>query len=277
MNRFTIVSLGVLSLQSLTASAHADIIDVIVRGHVVSNDIQVGRYAGVTPGTPVRLTVKIDTEVVLSDEPQNMTTWYQVDYRTARFDVPGRVQARGTPAPAPTDNVVAFSGGDVYYQLDIPAIRLDIGDPNFIHCQFDGFDNNPFNNTGYIDQNLGTYSDDIFDRSRHFRLQVAHTVPMLHFRDMLLEPETFTFAVTCPADISGSSNPDDFEYGLFDGQVDSADFFYFLDQFAGGNLAVSDLSGSADPNDPAYGVPDGAIDAADFFYFLDIFVAPCQE
>ncbi|MBX3365640.1 MAG: hypothetical protein KF866_12860 [Phycisphaeraceae bacterium] len=79
----------------------------------------------------------------------------------------------------------------------------------------------------------------------------------------------------CPADLSGSSDPNDPGYGVPDGQVDASDFFYFLDQFVAGNLAVADLSGSSDPNDPAYGVPDGQIDASDFFYFLDIFVAGC--
>ncbi|MCC6285696.1 MAG: matrixin family metalloprotease, partial [Phycisphaerales bacterium] len=61
---------------------------------------------------------------------------------------------------------------------------------------------------------------------------------------------------TCPADLSGSADPNDPAYGVPDGLVDASDFFYFLDQFAAGNLAVADLSGSADPNDPAYGIPD---------------------
>ncbi|MCC6283910.1 MAG: hypothetical protein IT439_01220 [Phycisphaerales bacterium] len=82
-------------------------------------------------------------------------------------------------------------------------------------------------------------------------------------------------ANACPADLSGSSDPNDPAYGQPDGAVDSADFFYYLDQFVGGNVAVADLSGSSDPNDPAYGVPDGMIDAADFFYYLDLFVNGC--
>ncbi len=79
----------------------------------------------------------------------------------------------------------------------------------------------------------------------------------------------------CPADLSGSSDPNDPAYGMPDGIVDAADFFYFLDQFTASNLAVADLSGSADPNDAGYGVPDGTLDASDFFYYLDIFVAGC--
>ncbi|MBX3363882.1 MAG: hypothetical protein KF866_03870 [Phycisphaeraceae bacterium] len=79
----------------------------------------------------------------------------------------------------------------------------------------------------------------------------------------------------CRADLSGSSDPNDPAYGVPDGNLDSADFFYFLDQFVGGNVTVADLSGSSDPNDPGYGVPDGTLDAADFFYFLDQFVAGC--
>ncbi len=79
----------------------------------------------------------------------------------------------------------------------------------------------------------------------------------------------------CRADLSGSTDPNDAAYGVPDGQVDGSDFFYFLDQFVGGNLAVADLSGSSDPNDPGYGTPDGLLDGSDFFYFLDVFVAGC--
>ncbi len=80
----------------------------------------------------------------------------------------------------------------------------------------------------------------------------------------------------CPADFSRSADPNDPDYGVPDGAVDASDFFYFLDQFVDGNLAVADLSGSSDPNDPAYGQADGVIDAADFFYFLDLFVTGCH-
>ncbi|MBX3365006.1 MAG: VCBS repeat-containing protein [Phycisphaeraceae bacterium] len=79
----------------------------------------------------------------------------------------------------------------------------------------------------------------------------------------------------CRADLTGSSDPNDPAYGVPDGQIDIADFFYYLDQFVAGNLAVADLTGSSDPNDPAYGVPDGQIDIADFFYYLDLFVQGC--
>jgi hypothetical protein len=79
----------------------------------------------------------------------------------------------------------------------------------------------------------------------------------------------------CDADFSGSSDPNDPQYGFPDGEADAADFFYYLDQFTTGNVAVADLTGSADPNDPFYGEPDGAIDAADFFYYLDLFVVGC--
>ncbi len=79
----------------------------------------------------------------------------------------------------------------------------------------------------------------------------------------------------CAPDLSGSSDPNDPAYGVPDGNLDAADFFYYLDQFSAGNLPVADLSGSTDPNDPAYGVPDGTLDASDFFYYLDLFVAGC--
>ncbi|MBX3365003.1 MAG: hypothetical protein KF866_09580 [Phycisphaeraceae bacterium] len=89
------------------------------------------------------------------------------------------------------------------------------------------------------------------------------------------EIEAFMVVFHCPADLSGSSDPNIIGYGQPDGIIDAADFFYYLDQFVAGNLAVADLTGSSDPNDPAYGVPDGQIDATDFFYFLDIFVVGC--
>ncbi len=79
----------------------------------------------------------------------------------------------------------------------------------------------------------------------------------------------------CDADLSGSSDPNNFAYGVPDGNLDSADFFYFLDQFVGGNVEIADLSGSSDPNDPDYGTPDGFLDASDFFYYLDQFVLGC--
>ncbi|MBX3365162.1 MAG: hypothetical protein KF866_10380 [Phycisphaeraceae bacterium] len=79
----------------------------------------------------------------------------------------------------------------------------------------------------------------------------------------------------CPADLSGSSDPNSPLYGMPDGVVDSADFFFFLDRFEAGDLARVDMSGSSDPADPSYGVPDGRLDAADFFFYLDLFVAGC--
>jgi hypothetical protein len=79
----------------------------------------------------------------------------------------------------------------------------------------------------------------------------------------------------CVGDLSGSSDPMDLAYGIPDGNLDAADFFYYLDQFTFGVVAVADLTTSSDPNDPGYGVPDGALDAADFFYYLDLFVAGC--
>lgn len=79
----------------------------------------------------------------------------------------------------------------------------------------------------------------------------------------------------CAADYTGSSDPNDPSYGVPDGVADLSDFFFYLDQFATGNLAIADLTGSSDPNDPSYGVPDGQADLSDFFYYLDRFVEGC--
>jgi len=46
-------------------------------------------------------------------------------------------------------------------------------------------------------------------------------------------------------------------------------------QLFGDPSCPADLTGSSDPNDPGYGVPDGTVDALDFFFYLDLFVAGC--
>lgn len=79
----------------------------------------------------------------------------------------------------------------------------------------------------------------------------------------------------CPADLTGSSNPTDPSFGTPDGVLDSNDFFFYLDRFAAGDLAIADLTGSSDPNNPGIGVPDGTLDASDFFFYLGLFAAGC--
>lgn len=80
----------------------------------------------------------------------------------------------------------------------------------------------------------------------------------------------------CLADLTGASDPNHPAYGIPDGSLDAADFFYFLDQFVAGNAARVDFTGSSDPSDPNYGDPDGVLDIDDFFYFLDRFVEGCS-
>ncbi|MFG0327144.1 MAG: GC-type dockerin domain-anchored protein, partial [Phycisphaerales bacterium JB037] len=72
----------------------------------------------------------------------------------------------------------------------------------------------------------------------------------------------------CPADLTGSSDPNDPSYGIGDGDADGDDFFFYLDAFSSSNLAVCDLTGSSDPNDPSFGNPDGDCDGDDFFFYL---------
>lgn len=81
--------------------------------------------------------------------------------------------------------------------------------------------------------------------------------------------------VFCRGDLTGSSNPQDPSYGVPDGDVDAEDFFFYLDQFAGANLAGADLTGSSDPFASDYGLPNLVIDSNDFFYYLDVFVRGC--
>ena len=59
------------------------------------------------------------------------------------------------------------------------------------------------------------------------------------------------------------------------GVLNNDDFFYYLAQFAAGNLAVADMTTTAIPGSPGYGVPNGVINNDDFFYYLAIFAAGC--
>ncbi|MFG0326637.1 MAG: GC-type dockerin domain-anchored protein [Phycisphaerales bacterium JB037] len=91
--------------------------------------------------------------------------------------------------------------------------------------------------------------------------------------DGVITPDDFQ--PPCPADLTGSADPNDPAYGTPNGIADSDDFFYFLDAFVAGSLGICDLTGSADPNSPTFGDPDGDCDADDFFLYLDRFVVGC--
>ncbi|MCC6283767.1 MAG: hypothetical protein IT439_00485 [Phycisphaerales bacterium] len=141
--------------------------------------------------------------------------------------------------------------------------------------------------------NLADQGGQIVDSIGGTLTSAARTVTVVSMIDLTMpivpdDPSVGTIHITgtirgsvfvpffCPADLTGASDPNDPSYGDPDGSVDAADFFYFLDQFALGNLGAADLTGSSDPNDPGYGAPDGVIDAADFFYYLDLFVQGCS-
>ena len=64
-------------------------------------------------------------------------------------------------------------------------------------------------------------------------------------------------------------------YGAPNGVLNNDDFFYYLAQFAAGNVAVADLTTGAIAGQPGYGVPNGIINNDDFFYYLAIFAAGC--
>jgi hypothetical protein len=64
-------------------------------------------------------------------------------------------------------------------------------------------------------------------------------------------------------------------YGVPDGVLNNDDFFYYLAQFAAGNVAEADLTTGAISGQPGYGVPNGIINNEDFFYYLALFAAGC--
>ena len=94
----------------------------------------------------------------------------------------------------------------------------------------------------------------------------------VYYDDMSLQPAG---GPVCKPDITTGAVPGQPGYGVPNGVLNNDDFFYFLAQFAAGNLAVADVTTGAVPGQPGYGVPNGVINNDDFFYYLAIFAAGC--
>jgi len=82
-------------------------------------------------------------------------------------------------------------------------------------------------------------------------------------------------APTCQPDLTTGAIAGQPGYGTPNGVLNNDDFFYYLAQFAAGNVAVADLTTGAIAGQPGYGVPNGIINNDDFFYYLAIFAAGC--
>ncbi len=79
----------------------------------------------------------------------------------------------------------------------------------------------------------------------------------------------------CRPDLTTGAIPGGPGYGNPNGTLNNDDFFYYLSQFAAGNLAVADLTAGAIPGQLGYGVPNGIINNDDFFFYLSIFATGC--
>ena len=90
--------------------------------------------------------------------------------------------------------------------------------------------------------------------------------------DLLLLPDP---PVMCRPDLTTGAVAGLPGYGVPNGVVNNDDFFYYLAQFAAGNLAVADLTAGAVPGAPGYGVPNGVLNNDDFFFYLTVFAAGC--
>lgn len=99
--------------------------------------------------------------------------------------------------------------------------------------------------------------------------------------DRLLTPAeiaaraSMVFIQGCKPDLTSTAIAGGPGYGVPDCVLNNDDFFYFLTQFAAGNLAVTDLTAGAIPGQPGYGVPNGILTNDDFFYYLSIFAGGC--
>ncbi len=87
--------------------------------------------------------------------------------------------------------------------------------------------------------------------------------------------ELYADGLKCEPDVTTFAIPGSAGYGVPNGVLNNDDFFYYLSQFASGNLAVADLTAGAIPGAPGYGVPNGVINNDDFFYYLSLFAAGC--
>ncbi|MFG0327541.1 MAG: GC-type dockerin domain-anchored protein [Phycisphaerales bacterium JB037] len=114
-------------------------------------------------------------------------------------------------------------------------------------------------------------------RGGGYLIDVIHpnTEGARHVFGDLLWNEIAAQADGCAADLTGASDPNDASFGVPDGDADGDDFFFYLDAFGSGDLAVCDLTGSSDPNDPGFGAPDGDCDGDDFFRYLGLFESGC--
>jgi len=79
----------------------------------------------------------------------------------------------------------------------------------------------------------------------------------------------------CIPDLTTTAIPGTPGYGVPNGVLNNDDFFYYLSQFAAGNIAVADLTTTAIPGSAGYGVPNGIINNDDFFFYLSQFAAGC--
>ncbi|MCB9840430.1 MAG: hypothetical protein H6809_02115 [Phycisphaeraceae bacterium] len=82
-------------------------------------------------------------------------------------------------------------------------------------------------------------------------------------------------AFVCVPDLTTGAVPGTPGYGVPNCVLNNEDFFYYLAQFAAGNVAVCDLTTGAVPGQPGFGVPNGVLSNDDFFYYLTIFAAGC--
>lgn len=79
----------------------------------------------------------------------------------------------------------------------------------------------------------------------------------------------------CDPDLTATAIPGAPGYAQPNGVLTNDDFFYYLAQFAAGNLAVADLTATAVAGSPGFGVPNGLLTNDDFFYYLVLFAAGC--
>lgn len=121
------------------------------------------------------------------------------------------------------------------------------------------------------DFNLAMYGGSaIYDNS----LTGATTIPLNRMYAGAIN-YTLVGQPLCPPDLTSGAVPGAPGYGIPSGTLTNDDFFYYLSQFAAGNLAVADMTTTAIPGSSGYGQPNGVLTNDDFFYYLSLFATGC--
>jgi hypothetical protein len=175
-------------------------------------------------------------------------------------------------------SIIGPGSGEAWLEIDVSAANIMLaagevfviggtGTPT-IQAEFTGsLTGNPVGNPGYPDGSLWSRRDG-FNGGIFYQ-------PFSGGFDLCFRTYMDTGGPSCEPDLTTGAIAGQSGYGEPNGILNNDDFFYYLAQFAAGNLAEADLTTGAIAGQPGYGVPNGVLNNDDFFYYLALFAAGC--